>query len=80
MDLRNNPALFAPLILIICGSSTEILEADTVVIAVGYEPSNKLAREIEGKSGVSVRLVGDCDKVARIAEAVESGFRTGLQV
>jgi hypothetical protein len=80
MDLRNNRALFAPLILIICGSSTEILEADSIVIAVGYESSNKLAREIEGKAGVSVRLVGDCDKVARIAEAVESGFRTGLQV
>jgi 2,4-dienoyl-CoA reductase (NADPH2) len=65
---------------IVCGSSTEILPADTVVIAVGYEPSNKLAREIEGKSGVSVLSVGDCDKVARIAEAVEGGFRTGLQV
>jgi NADH dehydrogenase FAD-containing subunit len=63
-----------------CGSSTEILEADTVVIAVGYESSHKLAREIEGKAGVSVRLVGDCDKVARIAEAVEGGFKTGLQV
>ena len=65
---------------IVCGSSTEVLPADTVVIAVGYEPSNKLAREIEGKAGVSVRLVGDCDKVARIAEAVEGGFRTGLQI
>ena len=63
-----------------CGGSTEFLAADSIVIAVGHEPSDKLARQIEGKAGVSVRLVGDCDKVATIAEAVESGFRTGLQV
>ncbi|HUH66923.1 MAG TPA: FAD-dependent oxidoreductase [Syntrophales bacterium] len=65
---------------IVCGGSKELLEADTVVIAVGYEPTSKLAREIEGKTGVSVSVVGDCDKVARIAEAVESGFRTGLKI
>jgi 2,4-dienoyl-CoA reductase (NADPH2) len=64
----------------VCGGATAVFEADTVVIAVGYESYNKLARAIEGKAGVSVRLVGDCDKVARIAEAVESGFRTALQV
>lgn len=64
----------------VCGGATEVFDADTVIIAVGYEPSNKLAREIEGKAGVSVRLVGDCDKIARIAEAVESGFRAALEV
>jgi len=63
-----------------CGGSTEFLAADSIVIAVGHEPSDKLARQIEGKAGVSARLVGDCDKVATIAEAVESGFRAGLQV
>jgi len=64
----------------VCGGAAEVFEADTVVIAVGYEPWNKLVRAIEGKAGVSVEAVGDCDKVARIAEAVESGFRAGLKV
>jgi hypothetical protein len=64
----------------VCGGATEVFEADTIVIAVGYEPWNKLVRAIEGKAGVSVEAVGDCDKVARIAEAVESGFRAGLKV
>ncbi len=62
------------------GGATEVFDADTVVIAVGYEPCHKLVREIEGKAGVSVLAVGDCDKVARIAEAVESGFRAALEV
>jgi 2,4-dienoyl-CoA reductase (NADPH2) len=64
----------------VCGGSTEVFEADTVVIATGYEPWNKLVREIEGKAGVSVDAVGDCDKIGRIAEAVESGFRAALKV
>jgi NADPH-dependent 2,4-dienoyl-CoA reductase/sulfur reductase-like enzyme len=64
----------------VCGGATEVFEADTVVIAVGYEPSKKLVREIEGKAGVSVETVGDCDKIARIAEAVESGFRAALKL
>jgi 2,4-dienoyl-CoA reductase (NADPH2) len=64
----------------VCGGAAEVFEADTVVIAVGYEPWNKLVREIEGKAGVYVESVGDCDKVCRIAEAVESGFRVGFNV
>jgi pyruvate/2-oxoglutarate dehydrogenase complex dihydrolipoamide dehydrogenase (E3) component len=63
-----------------CNGSTEFFEADSIIIAVGYKPSDKLAREIEGKAHVSVHLVGDCDKVAKIAEAVDSGFRAALQV
>jgi 2,4-dienoyl-CoA reductase (NADPH2) len=64
----------------VCAAATEVFDADTVVIAAGYEPCDKLARAIEGKAGVSVQVVGDCDKVAKIAEAVESGFRAALKV
>ncbi len=64
----------------VCGDKPEVFDADTVIIAVGYECDDKLAREIEGKAGVSVQVVGDCGKVARVADAVESGFRAALKV
>jgi len=63
-----------------CDESSEFIEADTVILAAGYESSNKLIGEIEGKVSVPVRVVGDCGKVARIAEAVEGGFRAALEV
>jgi NADPH-dependent 2,4-dienoyl-CoA reductase/sulfur reductase-like enzyme len=67
-------------VISMCNNCSEFVEADTVIIAVGYESCDKLAKEIEGKAGVAVKVVGDCNKVARIAEAVEGGFRAAIEI
>jgi len=64
----------------VCNECSEFVEADTVILAAGYQSCDKLAKEIEGKSGVAVKVVGDSNKVARIADAVESGFRAALEI
>jgi len=58
---------------------SEVVAADTVVLAVGLTPNRELARSLEGK-GKSLRLVGDCDQPHKIAEAIESGLRVGREV
>jgi 2,4-dienoyl-CoA reductase-like NADH-dependent reductase (Old Yellow Enzyme family)/thioredoxin reductase len=67
-------------VISMCNNCSEFVEADTVIIAVGYESCDKLAKEIEGKAGVAVKVVGDCNKVARIAEAVEGGFWAAIEI
>ena len=58
---------------------SEVVEADTVVLAVGLTPNRELARRLEGKVK-SLRLVGDCDQPHKIAEAIESGLRVGREI
>ncbi|MBI2869588.1 MAG: FAD-dependent oxidoreductase [Chloroflexi bacterium] len=58
----------------------EFYEADSVVLAIGMKPvESELAGKLAGK-GPPVYAAGDCVKPARIAEAVESGYRAGMMV
>ena len=61
------------------GGVSQIVEADTVVLAVGMEPITELARSLEGKVE-EVHLVGDCVEPRRIGEAITEGFHTALAI
>ena len=55
------------------------LNADTVVLALGGESDDRLARQLQA-SGIEIHLVGDCRGVGRINKAVLEGFRAGQSV
>ncbi|HBT47713.1 MAG TPA: NADH:flavin oxidoreductase [Peptococcaceae bacterium] len=57
----------------------EALEADTVVAAVGSQPEDTLAREMEG-SGIDYFVIGDALKPRRITEAVYEAVRVAHQI
>ena len=53
------------------------VNGDNVVLAVGMKAERGLAKELEGK--VELHLVGDCREPRRIEQAIDEGFRAGLQ-
>lgn len=57
----------------------EFFPGDTVVVAIGMEPDNKLAEELEGEVD-ELLCVGDCVEPKRIAQATEAGFRAALSL
>lgn len=52
----------------------EFFDGESVVLAVGMEPNQKLFRELEGKAA-ELHTIGDSAKPGKIAQAIESGFR-----
>ncbi len=60
------------------GEPERAFPAETVVIALGLEPENSLAKEIEGRPGVFV--VGDAVEPREVLDAVREGFEAGLKV
>jgi len=65
----------------VCVTSAEgemkTILADTVIVAVGYEPDLSLYRALEGKAAELV-CIGDASGPGRIMEAVQQGYRAGL--
>jgi 2,4-dienoyl-CoA reductase (NADPH2) len=61
------------------GGSREILEADTVVLAVGAVSSRDLYEALKA-TGRDVRLVGDAKEPRRIVEAIQEGFAAALEI
>ena len=57
----------------------EIIPADTIILAVGSNPENKLATQLEGKP-YKVMVIGDAVQVRRVLEAVEEGFAAGRKI
>ena len=53
------------------------IAADTVVLALGMEPNNALAKELEGE--VALTIVGDALKSRNALEAIREGFLAGAQ-
>ncbi len=60
------------------GEPERAFPAETVVIALGLEPENRLAQEIQGRPGVFV--VGDAREPREILDAVWEGFEAGLKI
>ena len=54
--------------------ATELIEGDSVVLAVGMQSENRLAKELEGKVP-ELHVVGDAAEPRRIVNAVYEGFR-----
>jgi 2-enoate reductase len=56
-----------------------VVEADTVVLAAGAVPDTELLAALQGKVA-QVVSVGDCVEPRSIREAVEEGYRAGLDI
>ena len=52
---------------------TKRTEAEAVVLSLGSRPDCVLAEELK-KAGISVHVVGDCNKVGRIADATKAAY------
>jgi 2,4-dienoyl-CoA reductase (NADPH2) len=57
----------------------QLLEADSVVLAVGTRSSNELERVLQVR-GLPYRLVGDAAKPAMVFDAVHQGFMAAMAV
>ena len=57
----------------------KIVEADTIVLAAGAVPNTELLAALKGKVA-QVVSVGDCVEPRGIREAVEEGYRAGLDI
>jgi 2,4-dienoyl-CoA reductase-like NADH-dependent reductase (Old Yellow Enzyme family)/thioredoxin reductase len=58
-------------------SKKETIQADTVIIAVGYKANECLYKALEGKVP-EIHRIGDSSQPRRILEAVDEGYRIGL--
>ncbi len=57
----------------------ESLPADTVILAVGVRPENRLASDLAG-SGIRVITLGDARQPRRLQDAVREGFEAALDL
>lgn len=55
------------------------IQADTLVLATGAVPENKLAKELQNKS-IELHVIGDCQEPRNILEAINDGARVGLEL
>jgi 2,4-dienoyl-CoA reductase-like NADH-dependent reductase (Old Yellow Enzyme family)/thioredoxin reductase len=63
-----------------CSGRLKELDADTVVMAVGFKPQNALVDELKSIEGIEVYAIGDCVKPAKIYDAIHAGYKTGLKI
>ena len=59
--------------------SAKFFEADTILLAKGVRSNDVLAKELKDKASV-IYSVGDGAEPGKIREAIESGFRTGVEM
>lgn len=59
--------------------NTVSVEADVVVVALGSEPTNRLATVLESK-GIPFRMIGDCTQPKNIKQAIYEGALVGRQL
>lgn len=57
----------------------ELLRADSIVLAIGYQPCNDLLKNLD-VSQMEFYQIGDCIKPRMIWEAIEEGNRVGFEI
>jgi 2,4-dienoyl-CoA reductase-like NADH-dependent reductase (Old Yellow Enzyme family)/thioredoxin reductase len=57
----------------------EEIPADSIVVAVGYQPNNTLYQALEGRVP-EVYCIGDAARPQRIREAINDGYKVGLSM
>ena len=67
------------LLLINSEGKSQLLEADSIVLATGVTANDRLARAVQGKVG-EVHLVGDCAEPGRILDAIRDGSSVGREI
>jgi len=66
-------------IMISRNGESEFLEADTIVIAVGYQPDRKLYDAIKGKIS-NILIIGDCKEARKAFDAIHEGSGIAYQI
>ncbi|MFC1532238.1 FAD-dependent oxidoreductase [Thermodesulfobacteriota bacterium] len=66
-------------LVIINKKETIFLKAETIVLAVGAEPENRLAEEIK-KIIPKVYMIGDCVEVRKVIDATNEGAEVGRMI
>lgn len=56
------------------------IEGDTVVSAFGMKTNNSLAKKIGSKYHAKTRIIGDCQNVGKVGNAVREGFYAGRHI
>jgi NADPH-dependent 2,4-dienoyl-CoA reductase/sulfur reductase-like enzyme len=62
-----------------CEGELVYLEADTVILAVGFKPNDKILKELEGINA-QVYVVGDCLEPRNAKDAINEGATVGLRI
>lgn len=58
----------------------KLISADQVIVAIGYNSNNKLAKDLYCKYPGKVHQIGDCRGVANIMNAVYDGFEVARNI
>lgn len=66
-------------VILECDGQKKVLDADTIVIAVGFRPAPSMAQELQG-CGAVVYEIGDGQKVSTILHAVWDGYEVGNNI
>jgi pyruvate/2-oxoglutarate dehydrogenase complex dihydrolipoamide dehydrogenase (E3) component len=61
------------------GREVEIEKVDGIVLAIGYRPDNALFNSLKGKVP-ELHAIGDCVKAQKAFEAIQDGFKVGLEI
>lgn len=58
----------------------DYIKSDTVVTAFGMRKNNKIVDEIKSKYYNKTRIIGDCERVGKVGNAIHSGFFTAMSI
>jgi 2,4-dienoyl-CoA reductase (NADPH2) len=72
-------AISAEGVRIAAAGGSRMLPADSVVLAAGARSYNPLAKALEGRIE-ALHFIGDCLKPQKVRQAVDAGFRAGMEV
>jgi 2,4-dienoyl-CoA reductase (NADPH2) len=61
------------------GTHAVFFETDSVVLAVGMKPADRMAGELKGRVP-SLRMAGDCARLGRVRDAIATGFQAALEI
>jgi NADPH-dependent 2,4-dienoyl-CoA reductase/sulfur reductase-like enzyme len=56
------------------------IEGDTIVAALGMKPNNTIAEKIASKYHLKTRIIGDCNQVGKVGNAIREGFYAGRYI
>lgn len=56
------------------------ISADTVITAFGMEKNNSLALALADRYPTKVIIIGDCDKIGKVGNAIAAGFNAGMSI
>jgi len=67
------------LVVVDSEGNRQTLEADSIVLATGATPNDRLGKSVVGKVG-EIYMAGDCAEPGRIVNAIHDGARIGCRI